>query len=819
MKLSKGIKTLILGILAFAGCLPATAYDGLWKPYPTFNTTIDRFAVKPNRDAYFITGNTLYFIAGDGSEHRVFDASNNLNNSVVTDIWYNPEKKFLVVLYEDFSFDILHDDGRAAFVPDIREASMTKQRKINSVDFDGDNILIAGSFGFVIVDSKTGSVKESAMLNNPADALKVMGEWYVLDHGAQVFLSPKAHKHNHISDFKSVRQALAIRENVIVGSNIMLYTDSIQKGRIKRIEFDLTRDGANTLTETNLYGQGRFVPMKGGLAGIKSQDGKKFYVFDTNGELSTTYNFPASIDATTIGTYEGVESMWIGNTTGVSHYNMYDPDQIKVIVDKFRAEGFSSNRLARMTLSPDGNRIYCTNVGISNVSPAALPGEGSEYPQVVDVIENGKILNRTPYDAEVYSAYAKDMQTKYINKMLYGGPGNAVEDPSNPNRYAVRSSHEGIVIIENGKYVTTFNESNMPLKGIWDARCNGLAFDPKGNLWAVFHTASTTPEGASMYFLSKDKLGGDLAKITAEDWKIIDLGSNTSNSDNRDANIVFPGKDMVVYANGWYTTGIYVIDTKGKWDMSDYRSVHMAEISDQDGNKVLPHQITCLYVDRDKRLWIGTTKGLLTFPDVGKMFTANGQAQKIKVPRNDGTNYADYLLDAEYITDIKEDPSGRKWISTANSGLTLVSSSGDKIINTFTSENSPLPSNEIYAVQSDPNSNVVFMSTSAGVVSYQSDASPSYDDYSRITAYPNPVRPEFESRVTITGLMENSLVKITDSAGNLVNQGRSEGGMWQWDCTNLEGRPVKSGVYLILASASEGDTGTVGAVTKVVVIN
>ena len=71
--------------------------------------------------------------------------------------------------------------------------------------------------------------------------------------------------------------------------------------------------------------------------------------------------------------------------------------------------------------------------------------------------------------------------------------------------------------------------------------------------------------------------------------------------------------------------------------------------------------------------------------------------------------------------------------------------------------------------------------------------------------------------ITIRGLMDNSLVKIADAAGNVVKQLKSNGGMATWDGCNENGEKVKSGVYAVLASQHENDNAS-GAVTKIVII-
>ena len=149
----------------------------------------------------------------------------------------------------------------------------------------------------------------------------------------------------------------------------------------------------------------------------------------------------------------------------------------------------------------------------------------------------------------------------------------------------------------------------------------------------------------------------------------------------------------------------------------------------------------------------------------------------------------------------------------------LVSESGDEIIEHFTTENSQLPSNRVYSVLSDPNSNSVFIGTDLGLAEYSSTSSPSQDDYSNVYAYPNPVRPEYTGWITIKGLMENSLVKIADAAGNVFYTTQSEGGMVTWDGCNANGQRVKTGVYYVFASQGQEGEEKAGAVTKILVVN
>ncbi len=84
-----------------------------------------------------------------------------------------------------------------------------------------------------------------------------------------------------------------------------------------------------------------------------------------------------------------------------------------------------------------------------------------------------------------------------------------------------------------------------------------------------------------------------------------------------------------------------------------------------------------------------------------------------------------------------------------------------------------------------------------------------------IYAYPNPVRPDYNGVITVTGMVYDSDVKIVDTAGQLIYQGTSLGGQFTWNGRNRQGRRVATGIYMVLATDNEGKE---GVVTKIAFI-
>lgn len=227
--------------------------------------------------------------------------------------------------------------------------------------------------------------------------------------------------------------------------------------------------------------------------------------------------------------------------------------------------------------------------------------------------------------------------------------------------------------------------------------------------------------------------------------------------------------------------------------------------------------VTCVAEDLAQDLWIGTSAGPLLLPKE-QMKATTPIFTQVKVPRNDGTNLADYLLDGIHITTIAVDGAGRKWMGTATNGVYLISQDNLSQVHHFTAENSPLLSNSIESIAIDSKSGEVFFGTDKGLCSYVSDATAPVSEMSKdVTyAYPNPVEPGYTGPITIVGLSYNADIKITTSNGVLVAQGRSNGGSFTWDGNDLRGHRVASGIYMVNTATQDGNQGTV---CKIAIIN
>lgn len=228
------------------------------------------------------------------------------------------------------------------------------------------------------------------------------------------------------------------------------------------------------------------------------------------------------------------------------------------------------------------------------------------------------------------------------------------------------------------------------------------------------------------------------------------------------------------------------------------------------GNGNLPSdQVNCVSIDRDGVVWVGTDNGIALIDCLEEPFSASSCEAYRPVVANGP--FAGFLFNGQRIKQIAVDGANRKWIAT-NSGVFLIDARGEKVIEHFTAENSPLLSNEVLQVVVDGTRGEVYFATDKGICSYRGDATVADETGTALLVFPNPVPPGYTGSIAIRGLPDQSLVKITELDGRLVYQTRSLGGQATWNGTDYTGRRVSSGVYLVLVTDAKGKSSRTGRI-------
>jgi len=228
------------------------------------------------------------------------------------------------------------------------------------------------------------------------------------------------------------------------------------------------------------------------------------------------------------------------------------------------------------------------------------------------------------------------------------------------------------------------------------------------------------------------------------------------------------------------------------------------------------NQVNVVAVDLDGILWAGTSEGVITFECGNDPFNQNCIGTQRIV---DGDNNRGPLLGTEDTKTIGIDGANRKWFGTTN-GIFVQSGDGEEEIFRFTTDNSPLYSNNIVDFAFNEISGEVFIGTTSGVQSYRSDATRGNAIHlEEAKVFPNPVRPDYRGDIAISQLAQDANVKITDVKGQLVFETKANGGTALWNGTDFNGRRVATGVYMVFSTVQNSLGKADAIVGKVLFIN
>ncbi len=786
------------------------------------NYSDDKFVgyqmLETSQKIYYVSLGGLFSYDKNTQESYAYNSTNKLSDNYVNGIWYNYDKKYLVIAYQTGNIDLLYDNGTIKNMPDISDAIMTSGKTIYDVAFDGDIIYVGTNFGLVKFNVPGQYVMDSGNYGFAVSGITVMGDNLIISIGNGNEIQPygikKSQPINLFNNFKQLTWMSRWRSNIYpLDATRALYRN--QDGVPYIITFNFDEMSSNTgvaITGTNAVES--ISPTKDGKWMATTADGTQIYTFNADGTFTTTA-IPSNIQGQKVYYWESPAKAWAASDKGIAQVDI-TTTPMTVLSDYFRPTNYNLRRTAIFKPGKNG-ALYMHQLDLDRA-------RGSEYhfwESPINRYVDGEIEILSPVDP------MKDSKFDFYPNYFYDAM-DICPDPKDEDTYYVGTLWEGLIKMQkqsDGKWNESYiySSKNSPIKVVtntsYDA-VSSVAIDNQDNLWItpMLIDASEIDSGGNVYMLPADKRNGT---TTISDWVKLSIPDFTPAFETRSIVLQHPNNaNIIVFMSGFYNGTLLFYDTKGTVSTSDDTYRVVSKFIDQDGKtfeNVIPFYD--LVEDNEGRVWLGTYSGILEFTNPSKFIEGDATVNRLKVPRNDGSGLADYLLDAVEVYSIAVDGANNKWIGTKTGGLYHVTADGDNVIEQFTTDNSPLLDNMIYAVQCVPNSNNIILATEYGMMEYSSETAPAAENYDDVYAYPNPVRPDYTGWITIKGLMDNSQVKIADAYGNVFYNGVSEGGMITWDGCNRDGQRVRSGVYYVYASQSGEGISTQGAVTKILVVN
>lgn len=830
MRFKHILTTISLLFAAFTGV--ASSLTGEWRVYPSFNDNIQQIVETPGK-VYF-TAMPQDYVAGyannddkycslfvydkDSDELRAESVTGNLSRNMVLKIAYNPYGKYLVVVNDDLSIEMIYDNGEVHHISTLANATLPGKRGVNNISFDEErgDVFLSLPFGYVRIDSKNHQVAESHIYNTPLwDVARVGGRIVIAtDDGIMAAFEKDARfnldEYNLLPNTKNVRNLLPIdNDNFLVvyqADRNPIYDASIY-------DYKFVVNGLQAYASTRLD-YGRIYDLQtaegGWIYRIPTQlikvgkdknvekhtfPSERFYHSFTSRDFATYWEAQAGLG---LSKWDTSSSKWVcvkepmlpNAPSPLNTYNTAYSDKYGVIVGNHGYEGRWNNTFAVKEL-----------------------------------------LNVSGFKDGFWKDFSPRRYDSTLSKTGDGFVGMAL-DPVAPNYIYRGSLFNGLVRInlDDPSDILLFTKTTQdvdadwalkifPVQNAWKALCGTKypQFDADGNLLFIY--GNHNEECVTLYSWTpeKRKLCTDAASFSGFDK--VNLSMKASNLDNFIALKHKNNKGKIIVTTGPTSPFFHVVDlNKTLTDASDDRTVSLSSTTNQDGGVVSLSGVQAFFEDPTTGLvWYGSSTGLYTLNPT--TFFNNPIVNQIKVSRNDGTELADYLLNNISVSHITQDGQGRKWISTNGAGVVVTSNDGKRIIDEINVENSKLPSDIVNSCTYDPSTGGMIISTARGFAEFIPSGSAGSTVSQELRAYPNPVEPDYYGYVTIDNISENSLVKIVDASGAIVRDlGIVDNGSVQWDVMGMDFKRVKTGVYYILVSPAYNGDGE-SQVGKILVMN
>ena len=704
-----------------------------------------------------------------------FSKVNILNDAGILQIKYSSLTKTIIVIYKNANIDLISPNG-VTNIPFIKDSP--EEGTINEIKIEGSIAYLSFNFGIVALDLLKKEIKDTYKFGNQGGEIFVNSTELIGDtlYAATNQGFYKAFVNQNLLDFNSwekqgFKSGIKIKKVIELGDRLGVIASHSNNN-----------DTLFFKTNNSYNAHSDFQGVK--IVNLSTLNDSLLQVL-TESKYTILNSDLVSLNTTVINNQFSVDA--VSNNGSIYMVTLFDP----LLVYK-SSDGILINKIKPN--GPLGKLIF--DMDFKN---GALWGvNGGHSSSYGNVFRNLSIYN---YSQSNWKSY--DIFTLPVLNNLYDVLSVTI-NPANDHVFFGMLGN-GLLEYTGDNNFILYDTSNSSLK-VREALASSSwigtgesKFDEEGNLW-VTNTFNVN-------CLSVKKVNGD--------WRSF----NFTQFLESDETTVY---DIIVTDEGykWITLpiedAIIVFDDNGTIDnTSDDRRILLTSSPDQ-GNIPTGRGIK---IEKDKNglVWIGTADGVAVHFNPSSVFEPGNQDFE-RIIFNDGDNN-EILLKNVPITDIAINGANQKWIGTSTSGVLLLSEDGKETLASFNEDNSPLFSNSITAITIDQETGEVFFGTSEGIISYRGAVAEGKENFSKVTVFPNPVRPEYRGPITISGLMNNTTVKITDVSGGLIRELKSEGGQVLWDGNNFDGRRASTGVYLIFNSAEKETDNLKTHIGKVLFVN
>lgn len=771
--MKKAVLLSLIFIMTLISEVNSQIATGEWTAFQSYDNAL--FVETYNDITYCLSNGNLYSFNSSDNSIYTYNKVNILNDTKIKFIKYAENDKTLIVTYTNGNIDLIINDNESVNIPYLKDASNISSKSVIDIYIKDSQAYLTGDFGICIINLDKKEITNTYSINTTVWSCGIKDNKIYAAGNDGLYAGDMSKNLLNLSNWDKISETRYYKildfNNNIYGTNSSGLFELKEDGTTKRISPENIQ--YSSCNEENLiFGRSNI-----------------FFIYDKTGNIKS-YNKESNFNDIKYNRQKNIYWSACGN----QYMNAF---QIK---DNNITQIYSS-------IIPDSPRrelFYYMNFFDGKLM---IAGGKLDSPEVFNI---GTVMT---YNNGTWS-YLDENLSSYTGISYYNTTSIAI-DPRDKNHIFVSSSFGGLYEFKDGKFINLYtyyddeSKENSTLQSIlpsepeprWYVRVDALNYDKDNNLWMVNNGTKT------------------IINVLKNDGKWVAFNHPEIEETPNAEEMIFDKRGYIWLAMRRKKTGIFCFDYNNTIDnTSDDRTKYISNYINQDGASLGELKTYDIVEDKNGSIWIATEKGPLVINNPERIFDTDGTftVTQIKVPRNDGTNLADYLLKDECITAIAVDGGNRKWLGTQNSGLYLLSEDGLQTIEHFDTNNSPLFSNYIESLVLNPETGELYIGTDKGLLCYRTDSSEPEETFSEeIYAFPNPVKPDYEGVITVTGLVYDTDIKITDTSGRVVTSGKSIGGTFCWDGKNSYGRKVPTGIYFVMASNPEGKE---GIVTKITVI-
>lgn len=696
------------------------------------------------------------------------------SDSEIQTIAYNKANNTLIIAYKNSNIDILKNNT-IYNLSEIKRKLISTDKTIYNITFIGNKAYLACGFGIVLLDTDNLEFSDTYFIGPDASYVKINDIAYdgtnlyaATDEGlfyADFLNSDLADYRNWslISDIpnnnykynfiKSFQGFLFANQIDSITGNDTLYLRNNNNWRISDIEINDIRS-INTVNNKIIISTRNYV-------NIYNSD------LSINRTLNT-YQFPdfSALPKINFATLDVNNNLLIAdNSIGLVYENN---NQLNYVFPNGPYNNYTAKALAfdKTLITTDGNN------------------------------------HAAGWYQPTYNIFQDDMwKSHHISSDTARNFYSIAINPADKNNVFFGSWGYGIFEFEDNQWTNSYNQLNSTLQAIPGysygfIRISGMVYDKNNNLWV-------TNQGV-----------GEPISVKTEENQWESYNFNGSITNDYISNILITENNFK-WAELGNSQGILVFDDNDTPLNKNDDRYKIIKPTTSEG-ELISSDVTAFSQDKNGNIWMGTGAGVVVYYNPDDAFEPDFFADRIQLTSYGKDTTEQYLLETVVITDIETDGANRKWIGTQSSGAFLISENGKEEIHHFDKYNSPLISNTINDIAINPQSGEVFFLTDKGIMSYRGEATEGEDTFGNVYVFPNPVRPGYDGKITVTGLAADVNVKFTDVSGNVVFETTALGGQAIWNGKTFDGRKVNTGVYLVFCS---NDNGSETFVTKLLFIN